>query len=232
MKRTRLPFLFFLLLFSATVAEARSLSQAAALLKESRFAEAATALKECEIAESGNSQWYLISAALFEKQRQFEQAVDILKQGYYRLGNQKEILYNLGNNLFALGKWNESIEFYNLAVEADSTFSQAYFNRGNAFLKVGKLDEAIADYETVLRLNPAHPQKIAIERMSSLLIEEQRLKAERARLEEESRREQARRLAEMREEAAGELADSDRSRNLQVDNSDLEGYLFDLDIME
>lgn len=223
--------IILLLLLSAGIS-AQTLSDAVSLLKEAKYAEAVDVLKKCEGTEGYKPEWYLITASAYEKQGLFEQAVDLLKQGYYRLGNQKEIVFNLANNLFALGKWEESVEFYSRAIESDSSFYQAYLNRGNAFLKEGRYEEAVSDYRNVLSLNPAHPQKIGIERMISLLTEEQRLQSEQLRLAEERKREQERRMAEMRDQAGNELSDSDRSRNLQVDNTGLEDYMFNLDIME
>lgn len=211
---------------------AQTLSDAVLLLKDAKYTEAVDALKKCEGSEGYKPEWYLIIASAYEKQGLFEQAVDVLKQGYYRLGNRKDITFNLANNLYALGKWEEAVEFYGRSIESDSSFYQAYLNRGNAFLKMGRYDEAVNDYKNVLSLSPAHPQKISIERMISLLTEEQRLQAEQIRLTEERRREQERRIAEMRDQAADELSDSDRSRNLQVDNTGLEDYMFNLDIME
>lgn len=211
---------------------AQTLSDAVSLLKESRYAEAIDVLKSCEGTEGYKPEWYLITASVYEKQGLFVQAVDLLKQGYYRLGNQKEIAFNLANNLFALGKWDEAVEFYSRAIEADSLFYQAYLNRGNSYLKSGRYNEAVSDYNRVLSLNPAHPQKISIERMIALLTDEERQQAEQARLAEERRREQERKMAEMRDQAASELSDSDRSRNLQVDNTGLEDYMFNLDIVE
>lgn len=228
----RFLLLILILLSTVPALTGEPLPDAVALLKEGRYEEAVAALKSCEATDGFKAEWYLIYASVYEKQGLYTQAVDLLKQAYYRLGNQKEITFNLANNLFALGKWDEAIDYYTQAIKADGVFYQAYLNRGNSFLKAGKYNEAASDYRQVLQLNPAHPQKIGIERMIALLTEEERLQAEQARLAEERRREQERRLAEMRDQAAGELSDSDRSRNLQVDNTGLEDYLFNLDIVE
>ena len=230
MKRVLLSIL--MLLSTASILFGDPLSDAVTLLKDGQYQEAVSVLKSCEAADGFKDEWYLILASVYEKQGLYAQAVDLLKQAYYRLGNQKEITFNLANNLFALGKWDEAINYYNQVIEADGLFYQAYLNRGNSFLKSGKYSEAAKEYRQVLQLNPAHPQKIGIERMIALLTEEERLQAEQVRLAEERRREQERRLAEMRDQAAGELSDSDRSRNLQVDNTGLEDYLFNLDIVE
>lgn len=229
MKRVLLGIAF--VFFSLTLA-AQSVEEALTLIKESRFTEAVGILKEIEGSHGNDPQWFLALAAAYEKQGLYTQAVDILKQGYYRLGNHKELGFNLANNLYALGRWEEAIDFYNQVIAADSFFSAAYLNRGNSFLKLEDYQKAVEDYRQVLVLAPAHPQKISIERMISLLTEEQRAAVERERLVELQRLEQERRLTEMREQVASELSDLDQSKNLQVDNTNLEDYMFNLDIME
>ena len=217
---------------SFSLSAQQPLSDAAGMLENGDFSGAEAALKACEAVYGGEAAWYLTLAAVYEKQKLFEQAVDVLKQGYYRIGGQKEIAFNLANNLYALERWDEAAEFYGEALKADSTFAAAYLNRGNTLLRSGKYAQAAEDYGRVLAFAPDHPQKASIERMISLLTEEERLAAERATAAEQVRLERERRLAEIRGEVEDELSGLDKSKNLQTDNTGLEDYMLNLDIVE
>ncbi len=62
--------------------------------------------------------------------------------------------YNaMGDNLSRLGKYNEAIEYYLIALNINPEYSEAYYNMGNAFNALGKTDEAIKCYSKALRNN-------------------------------------------------------------------------------
>ena len=68
--------------------------------------------------------------------------------------------------------------------------------------------------------------------MITLLTEEERLAAERATAAEQVRLERERRLTEIRGQVEDELSGLDKSKNLQADNTGLEDYMLNLDIVE
>ena len=224
-----LTLVYFFLVLSAF---GQSLREAADQLRNGNYVEAEKLLKACESEEGSEVDWFLIAAAVYEKQGLFEQAVDVLKKGYEQTGNRREIAFNLANNLYALERWDEAAEFYGEALKADSTFAAAYLNRGNTLLRSGKYAQAAEDYGRVLAFAPEHPQKANIERMISLLTEEERLAAERATAAEQVRLERERRLTEIRGQVEDELSGLDKSKNLQADNTGLEDYMLNLDIVE
>ena len=227
---------------SFSLSAQQPLSDAAGMLENGDFSGAEAALKACEAVYGGEAAWYLTLAAVYEKQKLFEQAVDVLKQGYYRIGSQKEIAFNLANNLYALDRREEAVEFYGEVLSVDPAYSPAYLNRGNAYLKLGRLSDAVKDYSRVLVLTPDHPQKANIERMISLLTEREIVneqvtgggggKTGSGSTDSHIEEERERRLAEIRKEVEEELAFLDKSKNLQTDNTTLEDYPMNLDIVE
>jgi serine/threonine-protein kinase len=60
----------------------------------------------------------------------------------------------------AVGRGNhtEAVNYYNLAIALDSTYTDAYFGRAQAYVTLGNLSQAIADYRQVIALNPNYTQ--------------------------------------------------------------------------
>jgi tetratricopeptide (TPR) repeat protein len=62
-------------------------------------------------------------------------------------------LNGIGN---ALSKYNESVECYDLAIEINPEYAEAYYNRGLAKAIQQHYNEAIADYTTAIEINPKY----------------------------------------------------------------------------
>lgn len=62
--------------------------------------------------------------------------------------------YELGNALYDARRYNEALEAYTLAVEADPGFSDAYTNIGLTHRQLNDLEAAIENYERSLALAP------------------------------------------------------------------------------
>jgi protein O-mannosyl-transferase len=69
-------------------------------------------------------------------------------------GNKLACL-NLGHELFASGRLDEAVAYYQKALEADPDNAQLHNNLGNALREKGRAAEALAEYEKAVRLNPA-----------------------------------------------------------------------------
>ena len=54
--------------------------------------------------------------------------------------------------------WPEVITTASAAISIDSSFEEAYLNRGFAYYKQGSLDESIRDWNKAIELNPETPQ--------------------------------------------------------------------------
>ena len=62
--------------------------------------------------------------------------------------------YNLGVALGALGKLEDAIGHYELAVRFAPDYAEAHYNLGLALAQLGKVQEAIQQYEQALRIKP------------------------------------------------------------------------------
>ena len=63
--------------------------------------------------------------------------------------------YRANCNLF-LGKYKETIQDFDRAIELDLNFATAYTNRGNAKLNLGEYEGAIEDYDRAIELDPKY----------------------------------------------------------------------------
>ncbi len=59
-----------------------------------------------------------------------------------------------GNNLYAEGKYQESIDSYQQVMKNGMEASELFFNLGNAYFKSGEVPSAILYYEKALRIAP------------------------------------------------------------------------------
>ncbi len=54
------------------------------------------------------------------------------------------------------GQYDQSIVYFNKAIEIEPKFAEAYFNRGFAYQEKGQYDKAIPDYNKAIEINPRH----------------------------------------------------------------------------
>jgi tetratricopeptide (TPR) repeat protein len=145
-----------------------------------------------------------------------DEAIAVYRGVLPRAGSHTALIaYNLGNAYYTKGDLSLADQYYTQAVEADSAYSSAYLNRGNARVQKGSLREAVADYEAYLSLAPRSSKRPQIERLIALIREEfaaeerRRIQAEAAAQAEEERR---KRLLE--EVSASLQADAENTRGI------------------
>ena len=63
-------------------------------------------------------------------------------------------LYNEGNRLYREGRYQESVEKYELITAMGVHSSRVYYNLGNTYFRLGKIGKAILAYERAKRLSP------------------------------------------------------------------------------
>jgi tetratricopeptide (TPR) repeat protein len=85
--------------------------------------------------------------------------------------------FNLGNCLMRDGKYAESIEHYNRAIEIDSDFIDAWCNRAQVLAHLGQREEAVADYRIALKIEAS---KMATAQISRADFNEERYAIEQA----------------------------------------------------
>ena len=71
--------------------------------------------------------------------------------------NEAEQLTLQGFDQFIDGKYNESIEFYIRAINADPTYAQAWINKGNSEMALKEYANAIESYDSALKIDPNLP---------------------------------------------------------------------------
>ena len=62
--------------------------------------------------------------------------------------------FNKGDSLLNLGKYNESIDAYNKAIELNQSYAVAWKQKGNALLNLTKYNESLECYNEAIRLDP------------------------------------------------------------------------------
>jgi tetratricopeptide (TPR) repeat protein len=64
--------------------------------------------------------------------------------------------YKKGNSLYSLGRFAESIECYDRALEITPQYADAWLNKGNSLVSLRRFGEAIKCYDKALRINPQY----------------------------------------------------------------------------
>lgn len=74
----------------------------------------------------------------------------------YQTMNESDPLawYNKGLALYRSGKYNESLQAHNKAIEIAPKFASAWYNRGLALYKLGKYNESLQAYNKTIELVP------------------------------------------------------------------------------
>ena len=52
------------------------------------------------------------------------------------------------------GQYDQAIEDYNKAIEIEPIMTEAYYNRGNAYIAKKRYDQAVRDYTRAIEINP------------------------------------------------------------------------------
>ena len=72
-------------------------------------------------------------------------------------GRKAELLFNLGNVLYELGREAEAAERYLEAIREEQDFPEAWNNLGNALVALARLEDSVRAYEMALSLEPEYP---------------------------------------------------------------------------
>ncbi len=75
-------------------------------------------------------------------------------------GVEQSVPYKAGNKLYAEGKFGESAQAYESAVQVGQKHWVLEYNLGNAYYRQGQLGKSILHYERAFRLNSSHPDVI------------------------------------------------------------------------
>ncbi len=83
-------------------------------------------------------------------------ALEVYEGARERVPGSSELYYNVGNSLYRMEMFEESLREYDVALEyaRGELRSRGFFNRGNAAFQSQMFDEAVEAYKEVLRMNP------------------------------------------------------------------------------
>lgn len=185
----------------------QNFAQGESLFMQNRPYEALPFLEAAVREDSGNVRAFLYLGMVYEQLEQVEDATATYLRILPRAGAETaRVAFNLGNIYYGRGDSDRAEQYYTKAIEADPAYAFAYLNRANSLLRRGALREALDDYASYLTLEPRSPQRVAIEQIRDLALEEFAAEEERKREAEEQR------LAE--EQAAEEqrLAEEEKAR--------------------
>lgn len=186
-------------------------------------AEAARYFEEAIRTGVASANTWVYLGLCYEQLGLYDQAEAVLKDGLTRspaLAGQ--IYFNLGNVRARRGDQSGAVQYYTQSVSVSRSYSPAYMNRANAYMRSAEYDKALADYQSFLQLSPQDPQAPDVRRMIAALEGElaqrevDRLAAEAAererqvlaRQEAERQAAEAARLAALEEERRKNLLDS------------------------
>ena len=66
----------------------------------------------------------------------------------------------VGRNLYAQGQYQQAVTTYDFALSLNDRHPGIYFDRGEAYAALNELDQALADFETVLSLDPSRQPQV------------------------------------------------------------------------
>ena len=143
-----------------------------------------------------NAVTYLYLGIVYEQLGRTDEAIAVYRRILPGAGNlTANVANNLGNVYFNRGNTAEAEQFYSQAIHSNAMFSSAYLGRANTRIKAGNLQNAVADYEQYLRLEPDSSQRSIIEQLVNLIRTEFAAEEMRRLIAEEEER----RLAEERQ---------------------------------
>jgi tetratricopeptide (TPR) repeat protein len=83
-------------------------------------------------------------------------------------GSEAEDYLHLAHQAYTARQWEQAIELYSKAIDAEPDRPEFYFQRAIAFDMLDRVDEAIADYERTLQLVPDY--YLAMEYLAKLYV--------------------------------------------------------------
>lgn len=132
-------------------------NRAAALRKLGRFPVAIDAARTaCLLRPESADVWHNLGLILHDAQ-QFSEAASAIEKAIGLDASRADYHYSFGRTLGELDKTEDAIAAYGRSV-AIKDDCKAFNNRGALFEKLHKLDEALADYERAIALDPEFPE--------------------------------------------------------------------------
>ena len=232
--------IFLVTAFVALLPAQTSFARGEELFMQNKPQEALEFLESAVSEDPVHVQAFLYLGVTYLQLNRVDDAIAAYKQILPKGGAETaRIAFNLGNAYFTKGNYDLALEYYNQAIREDASFSSSYLNRGNALIKTGELQDAVADYEKYLSLEPLSSKREQVVKLISFIkeefaaeerrriMEEEAAKAAelaRIRAEEVSRAEAERRRRLLQEVTESLQAVADDSRGLSAGTEDVQDY--------
>lgn len=101
-----------------------------------------------------DSELWFQRALRLEEEERLEEAVLAYGKALDPARPRADIAFNLGNALYALGRYEDAARALTLASELDPDYVEAWNNLGNALAQLGRQQEACTRFERALALEP------------------------------------------------------------------------------
>jgi tetratricopeptide (TPR) repeat protein len=204
------------------------------LLRDNKPKEAAAYLEKALKEGSPNEEAFLDLGMAYTQLERYDDSVAILKKGLLYSTQYKYLFYfNMGNAFYNQSKFTFAEEMYASAIEASSSYAEAYLNRANARMKLKNYHGAVGDYQFYLGLEPNSPQREKIERLIALVTASVEAEEKRAAEDEARRLAEEKRRKDLLDEVANSLKQSaDETKSLSAGSEKVQGYDDDFQLAE
>lgn len=121
---------------------------------------------------SGNSEVAKIYASIGEtymRQNKLKEAEGYFKKSIEIDPSDHALAYNVAEILFAAGKTDDAITYYNLAIKIKPEWPKSYMQRGYAYLNKGDIPKAVESMKKYLELAPDSPEAEGIKEVINSL---------------------------------------------------------------
>lgn len=138
------------------------------LSRTNRYEEAINAYNKALEIETGNEQAITMMGETFIKMGRYDEAISCFDKITQRFADYVydgqgtpitgiDAYRDKGLALLKAGRYNESVQAYQRAVELDPTQAWSWHDKGNALREQGKYDEALQAYNKTLEIAPTNP---------------------------------------------------------------------------
>ena len=220
-----LPLLLFVFCVQGLSSQA-AFTRGEELFMQNKPQEALKYLEEAVSEDPAHVQASLYLGIVYLQLNRADDAIAAYQKILPRAGAETaRIAYNLGNAYFSKGDSALARRYYTEAITSNPSHSSAYLNRANTQVKSGELENALADYEVYLSLEPGSPKRGQVERLMAFIREEFTQTEQRRFMAEEAARAEADRRKKLLLEVSESLQYvAEDSRGLSADFENVQDY--------
>jgi tetratricopeptide (TPR) repeat protein len=109
---------------------------------------------------TGNTEVAKIYSSLgdiYMRQNKLKEAEEYFKKSIAISPDDHALAYNVAEILFAAGKSDDAVKYYDMAIKINPKFTKSYMQKGYAYLNKGDMKQAIASFKQFLEIAPDSP---------------------------------------------------------------------------